>query len=75
MTTARFLRAFGAGFLIGLRAAVLYLLAWPVWSVITAVIWLLSIWFGAWFALLVILCPGERLKEQLINHSQFWFKK
>jgi len=74
MTTARFLRALGAGFLIGLWAAVKYLVIWPVWSVVTAAVWFISIVFGAWFALLVLLCPGERLKETLIGHSQFWFK-
>lgn len=75
MTTARVLRAFFAGIFLGLRAAFMYLLVWPVWSALTIVVWVVNIITGAWFALLVLLCPGPKLKDQLIDHSQFWFKK
>jgi hypothetical protein len=75
MTTARVLRAFVAGLWIGLRASILYLLVWPVWSAVTMVVWMASIITGAWFALMVLACPGEKLKEKLIGHTQFWFGK
>lgn len=75
MSIQRILRATLAGIWIGLKAIVMYLLVWPIWTVVTVVIWLLSIWFGTWFALLVMLCPGDKLQQTLIDHSQFWFRK
>lgn len=74
MMTARFLRLFAAGMWVGLRAALMYLLVWPVWLLVTAVVWFGSIFFGAFFALLTILCPSDKLQQQLVKHNPYWFK-
>ena len=75
MTTARVLRIIAEGLWAGFKLPFIYLLWWPGWSALTMVTWVASIITGAWFALMVLLCPGPKLKDQLINHSQFWFKK